>query len=83
MSLVLHSEELARCHAEVIAGLQEVLQPDRLEVLGGLALIATVGQGMSHRVGVAGTLFSALQQANVQHSHDGIRARPRLTSLWA
>jgi len=33
--------------------------------LDGLALIATVGEGMSHRVGVSGTLFHALREAEV------------------
>ncbi len=34
-------------------------------MLPGLALIATVGEGMSHRIGIAATLFSALAEANV------------------
>ena len=30
-----------------------------------MALLATVGEGMSYRVGVAGTLFDALREAGV------------------
>ena len=36
-----------------------------MEVLHGLSLLATVGQGMSHRTGVARTLMSALADAKV------------------
>lgn len=45
--------------------LNEIVKPDRLEVESGLAMIATVGQGMNHRVGVAGQLFAALHDAKV------------------
>jgi aspartate kinase len=30
-----------------------------------MALIATVGEGMAHRIGVSGQLFAALRDANV------------------
>jgi len=36
------------------------VEPDRTALISGLALIATVGEGMSHRVGVAAKLFTAL-----------------------
>ena len=65
MSVIVRDEELAHQHQSVLAELQRVLQPDRMEVLHGLALIATVGQGMSHRVGVASRVFQALAQAGV------------------
>ena len=65
MSVIVRDEELADCMQEVLAQMQDILQPDRLEVLPGMALIATVGQGMSRRVGVAGRLISALAQAGI------------------
>lgn len=65
MSVIVRDEELADCMQEVLAQMQEILQPDRLEVLPGMALIATVGQGMSRRVGVAGRLIGALAQAHI------------------
>ena len=42
-----------------------MLEPSRLETYGELALVATVGEGMAYRVGVAGTLFGALRDAGV------------------
>ncbi len=65
MSVILSNEELGEREAMVRADIARVLQPDRVEVLPGLALIATVGQGMSHRVGVAKCLFSALSDSSV------------------
>ncbi len=65
MSVILSDEELGEREASVRADIARVLQPDRVDVLPGLALIATVGQGMSHRVGVAKQLFAALADAAV------------------
>jgi aspartate kinase len=65
MSVILRTEEMADQRQSVLEDLERVLQPERLEVLEELALIATVGQGMSHRVGVAGQLFGALAAAGV------------------
>ena len=70
MSVIVRDEELAHQHQSVLAALEHALQPDRMEVLHGLALITTVGQGMSHRVGVASRVFQALAQANVECPHD-------------
>jgi aspartate kinase len=65
MSVVLADEELEGREDEVLSDLRGTLQPDRLEVTRYLALIATVGQGMDHRVGVSGALFAALGAARV------------------
>lgn len=65
MSVIVRDEELAHQHQSVLAALERVLKPERMEVMHGLALIATVGQGMSHRIGVASRVFQALAQANV------------------
>ncbi len=65
MSVILQSEELAGHRQSVLEDLERALRPDRVEVLDELALIATVGQGMIHRVGVAGRLFGALAAAGV------------------
>jgi aspartate kinase len=45
--------------------LKAVLEASRVEAYPNLALIATVGEGMAFRVGVAGTLFGALRDASV------------------
>lgn len=65
MSVIVQDEELAGHEQSVVEELRRLLQPDRVEMMRGLALIATVGQGMSHRVGVAGQLFSCLARAKV------------------
>jgi aspartate kinase len=65
MSVIIRDDQIAHCKETVLEELQRVLQADRVEAGSGLALIATVGQGMSHRVGIAGKLFGALAAAGV------------------
>ncbi len=65
MSVIIQDEQLA-CKGELLVeDIQRILEPDRVELIRGLALIATVGEGMSHRVGIAARLFSALADADV------------------
>ncbi len=65
MSVIVSDEQLEGHESAVLKELKRTLEPDRLEMLDKLALLATVGEGMAHRVGVAGTLFSALRDAGV------------------
>lgn len=65
MSVIMEADELEGRREAVMDEIQRVLQPDRVEMLDGLAMIATVGQGMSHTIGIAGRLFSALAAAGV------------------
>jgi aspartate kinase len=65
MSIIIANESLGDKLPTVLRQLQRVLEPDRLETEEHLALIATVGQGMAYRVGVAGELFGALKTAGV------------------
>ena len=70
MSIIVADEELqdengADKLPAILAELERVLEPDRLNAERDFALIATVGQGMNHRVGVAGDLFAALKNAEV------------------
>ena len=65
MSVIIASEQLAGKEAQIIRELENALEPDRIELLPKMALLATVGEGMSYRVGVAGTLFDALRAAGV------------------
>lgn len=50
---------------EMLAGLKATLDPDRIEVVTGMSLIATVGHGMSRRTGTAAAMFTALAGAGV------------------
>ena len=65
MSVIISDEELGDKGDALVAKIEQVLQPDRVNLLPGLALIATVGEGMSHRVGIAARLFRALADAEV------------------
>jgi len=65
MSIIVADEEIAGHEASIVKELKRVLQPDRVETYADLALIATVGEGMAYRVGVAGQLFGALRDAGV------------------
>jgi aspartate kinase len=65
MSVFVRDEDLAGKDEKIVQEIINVLRPDRLEVYADLALIATVGEGMIHKVGMAGRLFTALANAGV------------------
>ncbi len=50
---------------EITEDLQGAVKPDAIKVTPGMALIATVGQGMNHAIGTAARLFNALAKASV------------------
>jgi len=50
---------------QVVEDLQTTLRPDLLKVIPGMALIATVGQGMNHAIGTAARLFACLAKSTV------------------
>ena len=70
MSVVVSDKQLADAGQtskidQVVEDLQATLKPDEIKVTPGMALIATVGQGMNHAVGTAARLFTALAKARV------------------
>ena len=65
MAVIIRDEELGNKGDLVVEEIQRILQPDRVELVSGLALIATLGEGMAQRVGIAARLFSALADAEV------------------
>ncbi|MDE2889739.1 MAG: aspartate kinase [Gemmatimonadota bacterium] len=65
MSVIMRDDQLGGKGERLVDDIQRILQPDRVELLTGLALIATVGEGMSHRIGIAARLFTALADARV------------------
>jgi aspartate kinase len=65
LCVVFRDAELEGKLEAVLEGIQEACQPDTLEVYPNMALIATVGRGMTHIPGMAGRLFSALAKAGV------------------
>lgn len=65
ISLIVRDEALAHHGAAVLRGIERACQPDRVALAPGLAIIATVGQGMNHHIGIAATLCAALAEAKV------------------
>jgi aspartate kinase len=65
ISVIMSDGQLGDKGDALVADITRILEPDRVELISGLALIATVGEGMSHRVGIAARLFGALSQASV------------------
>lgn len=65
LSIVVDDQELDGRIDEVTEELSKQLKLDGIEVFDKMALLATVGVGMSYRVGVAAKLFQALSEANV------------------
>ncbi len=65
ISVIVNDDFLNDKGEAILEGIDRACQPDRVTLIPGLALIATVGQGMSHHIGVAARLCSALAQARV------------------
>jgi len=65
MSVVMSDDQLNGKGEALLEDVRRILRPDRAELIPGLALIATVGEGMVHRVGIAARLFSALGHADI------------------
>ena len=65
LSLVLDSKLLGNKLPDVIDDIKRTLEPDTIDVYENIALIATVGQGMTYRPGVAAKLFTALADKGI------------------
>ncbi|MEG0661917.1 MAG: ACT domain-containing protein, partial [Anaerovoracaceae bacterium] len=65
ISVVMANDEIDGRIDEIVEEFERQLQPDTLEVFDDVALIATVGVGMSSRPGVSAKLFTALAEAGV------------------
>ena len=65
MSIIISDEQFQGVEALILKDLKRMLEPDKVELLDKMALLATVGEGMAYRVGVSGTLFDALRAAKV------------------
>ena len=65
LSIVLKSDALDGRLEALVAAIDAACAPDAIEVNEGMALIATVGRGMSHVPGTAARLFGALAEAGI------------------
>ena len=65
ISVVVASKNIGNKLPDIIADINRNLEPDSIEVYENIAMIATVGQGMTYRPGVAARLFAALAEKNI------------------
>jgi aspartate kinase len=65
LSIVLKSDAVDGKLDQLLAEIREECAPDSIEVNAGIALVATVGRGMSHQPGTAAQLFGALARAGI------------------
>jgi len=65
ISLIIRDEELGAKGPKAIEAIAKRCDPDDIGLTNGLAMIATVGQGMNHHVGIAARLCTAIAQAGV------------------
>ena len=65
VSLVVPSATLAPHLYTVLGEIQQEVEPDKLEVLENIAIVAAVGHRMAFRPGVSGQIFAALGEAGI------------------
>ncbi len=65
ISVVVSNKSIDGRLDELLDAFEKQLSPDHMEVFEDIALIATVGCGMSSRPGVSAKLFTSLAEANV------------------
>jgi aspartate kinase len=65
VSVVMDAAELEGRTGQVLEEIRRTLEPDDMDFVPRIALIAVVGEGMAHTVGIAGKVFGALAAAGV------------------
>ena len=65
VSLVVNTDAVAPHLYAILAEIQRDVNPDRLEVLDNISIIAAVGHRMAFRPGVSGKIFAALGDAGI------------------
>lgn len=65
VSVVISNKAIDGRLDEIVEEFNNQLKPDNIEIFEDIALIATVGYGMSRRAGVSARLFTALAEAKV------------------
>jgi aspartate kinase len=66
MSIVIESAALGSYRLEqVLECIKDEVEPDIIRVIEDMALVATVGHGMSSSIGTSARLFNALAEANI------------------
>jgi aspartate kinase len=65
VSVVMEAAQIEGRAEQVLAEIRRTLEPDELDFVPQIALIAIVGEGMAHAVGIAAKVFGALAAASV------------------
>ena len=65
MSVIVRQKDFAEKEQQVISRIEELCEPDHMDIESDFALIAVVGRGMKSMRGTAGRLFSALAHAHI------------------
>ena len=65
VSVVIETEAIAPKLYTILAEIQQEIQPDTLNVIDKIAVVAAVGRRMSNRPGISGQIFGALGQAGI------------------
>ena len=65
MCVVIDRKNFEEVEEQVLQEIRKACEPEAIEIERNLALIATVGHGMSRRIGVSSRLFTALSNAGV------------------
>ncbi len=65
MSVVVRADNLGEKLELVVEDIKRTIEPDRVDIVSNLAIIATVGVGMVHHIGTSAKLFTALADAEV------------------
>ncbi len=63
--VVISNKQLEGKMQDLLEDIEKRLKPDTLDIYEDISLVATVGLGMSRRLGVSATLFTALNDAKV------------------
>lgn len=65
LSVVVSSSDIASKEEKIIEKIRDAVSPDDIALVHDIALIATVGHGMSSRIGTAARLCGAIAKADV------------------
>ncbi len=65
MGIVVNSDSIQGIEKQLVADIKKLVNPDTIEVIHGLALIAVVGRGMVRSKGLAARLFTAIANAGI------------------
>lgn len=65
MSVIVRQDDFSEKEQQIISRIEELCEPDKIDLESDLSLIAVVGRGMKSTRGTAGRLFSALAHAHI------------------